>query len=106
MGKTKTLLQEGGLSKDWLDPKLCCGLSKKAWKDTVYDSVEERETSDTMSRLATMNSNHAARFVRSKFWGKVGKTSPASLARSVVGELLCQSPTWTIEMSRLGGGSN
>lgn len=73
MGKTKMLLQEGGLSKDWLDPKLCCGSSKKAWKDTVYDSVEERETSDTISRLATMNSNHAARFVRSKFWGKVGK---------------------------------
>jgi hypothetical protein len=73
MGKTKTLLQEGGLSKDWLDPKLCCGLSKQAWKDAVYDSVEERETSDTISRLATMNSNHAARFVRSKFWGKVGK---------------------------------
>jgi hypothetical protein len=73
MGKTKMLLQEGGLAKDWLDPKLCCSLSKEAWKDAVYDSVEERETSDTISRLATMNSNHAARFVRSKFWGKVGK---------------------------------
>ena len=73
MGKTKTLLQEGGFSKDWLDPKLCCGLSKKAWKDAVYDSVEERETSDTLSRLAAMSSNHAARFVRCKFWGKVGE---------------------------------
>jgi predicted secreted protein len=73
MGRTKTLLQEGGFSKDWADPNLCCRLPKSAWKDVVYDSVEERETSNTISRLSSMSSNHVARFVRSKFWGKVGK---------------------------------
>ena len=72
MGQTKTLLQDGGFSKDWIDPKLCCAMSKQAWKKAVYGSVEDRETSDTISRLANMNSTHAARFVRSKFWGKVG----------------------------------
>ena len=72
-GKTKTLLQEAGLSKDWIDPKLSSSMSKRAWKDAVYDSVEERETANTIGRLSTMNSAHAARFMRSKFWGKVGK---------------------------------
>ena len=73
MGKTKTLLQEGGFSKDWIDPNLCATVPKKVWKDAIYDSVEERETSNTMTRLATMKSAHAARFARSKFWGKVGE---------------------------------
>ena len=74
MGKTRTLLQKGGFAKDWMDPKLCCNMSKQAWKQAVYDSIEDRETSDMIARLANMTSAHAARFVRSKYWGKVGKT--------------------------------
>jgi len=73
MGKTKTLLQEGGFLEDWSDPNLCCTMSKRGWKNAVYHSVEERETSNMISRLSSMNSRHAARFVRSKFWGKVEK---------------------------------
>ena len=46
-------------------PKVCCGMSKRAWKDAVYDSVEDRET---LATPLDMNSTH-----RSKFWGKVGK---------------------------------
>jgi len=73
-GKTKTLLlQEGGFLEDWSDPNLCCTMSKRGWKNVVYHSVEERETSNMISRLSSMNSRHAARFVRSKFWGKVEK---------------------------------
>jgi hypothetical protein len=71
MGRTKMLLQQGGFTKDWSAPNLCCTMSKRAWKTAVYNSVEERETADTINRLAGMNSSHAARFVRSKFWGKV-----------------------------------
>jgi hypothetical protein len=73
MGKTKMLLQAAGLSKDWTDPHLCCGMSKEAWKKTVYDSVEKRETLNTINRLSAMGSDHGARFARSKFWGKVEK---------------------------------
>jgi hypothetical protein len=73
MGKTKNLLEEGGLSEFWSDPGLCCVLSKHQWKKLVYDSVEERETTDTKNRLAAMNSGHVARFLRSKCWEKVGK---------------------------------
>lgn len=73
MGKTKTLLLEADFQKDWIDPKLCTSMSKQTWKDAVYNSVEGRETSDTISRLAAMSSAHAARFVRLKYWGRVGK---------------------------------
>ena len=72
MGKTKTLLIDGELPDDWYDPSLCRGMTKKDWKDKVYDSVEKRETSVTLQRLSTMNSNYIARFVRLKTWGKVG----------------------------------
>ena len=88
MGKAKMLLQDGGLSKDWTDPQLCCGMSsKEAWKDMEYDSVEERETSNTINRLSSMSSDYGVRFARSKFWGKVVKTLPALLARSAAEEL-------------------
>jgi hypothetical protein len=72
MGKSKTLLHEGGFSKDWYNPMLCCTATKQAWKAAVYDSVEKRETKATISRLSNMSSNHAARFARSKCWSKVG----------------------------------
>jgi hypothetical protein len=32
MGKSKTLLHESGLSKDWYNPVICCTSSKQAWK--------------------------------------------------------------------------
>jgi hypothetical protein len=71
MGKSKSLLHEGGLSKDWYNPSLCCASSKQAWKTTVYDSVEKRETKAMITRLTNMSSDHAARFARSKCWSKV-----------------------------------
>ena len=37
----------------------------------MYDSVEDRETTTTISRLSMLSSHHAARLVRSKNWGKV-----------------------------------
>ena len=97
MGQTKTLLQDGGFSRDWIDPKLCCAMSKQAWKKAVYGSVEDRETSDTISRLANMNSTHAL-FAPSS-GGRLGKTSPASLGRSAAGEL--SSPNATCGLSML-----
>jgi hypothetical protein len=49
-------------------------MSKEAWKDTVYDSVEERETSNTINRLSSTSSDeYSARFARSKLWGNVCK---------------------------------
>ena len=52
MGKSKTLLHESGLSKDWYNPVICCTSSKQAWKTAVYDSVEKRETGATLTRLS------------------------------------------------------
>ena len=71
MGKTKAMLEKADLSEDWRDPSLCCKLLKEEWKDKVYDSVEERETRNTITRLVKMTSNHASRYVRSKRWDKV-----------------------------------
>ena len=71
MGKTKALLIEGGLIENWRNPNLCSSKPKEAWKDAVYDSVEDRETTTTISRLSMLSSHHAARFVRSKNWDKV-----------------------------------
>jgi hypothetical protein len=71
MRKTKTLLTDGGLIDNWHDPKMCSSQTKKEWKDIVYDSVESRETTATMSRLTNLSSSHAARYVRSKNWDKV-----------------------------------
>jgi hypothetical protein len=71
MGRTKTLLIQGGLSENWYNPALCSTHSKRAWKDIVYRSVENRETSATIGRLSNLSSHHAARYARSKNWGKV-----------------------------------
>ena len=71
MGKTKAMLEKADLSEDWRDPSLCCKLLKEEWKDKVYESVEERETRNTITRLVKMTSNHASRYVRSKRWDKV-----------------------------------
>jgi hypothetical protein len=71
MGRTKALLIQGGLSVYWYNPSLCSDHSKRTWKDLVYCSVESRETSATIGRLMSLSSHHAARYVRSKNWGKV-----------------------------------
>jgi hypothetical protein len=106
MGRTKALLQEGGLSEDWADPNQCCRLSKEAWKDAVYDSVEERETTDTINRLSIMSSDHAARFVRSKFWGKVGKDFACFTGEIGRRGALVPEPYLDDRVSQLGGGSS
>jgi hypothetical protein len=71
MGKTQKLLNEGGLTENWHNPELCSAQTKMEWKDAVYDSVETRETTATISRLVNLSSNHAARYARSKNWDKV-----------------------------------
>ena len=71
MGKTKTLLKEGGLIENWHSPHLCSSQTKRAWKGAVYDSVEARDTTATISRFVNLSSNHAARYARSKNWDKV-----------------------------------
>ena len=48
-------------------------MSKRAWKDAVYDSVEGRETVAIIDRLSSLTSAHAVRYARSKHWGKVDK---------------------------------
>lgn len=73
MGKTKTLLVENGLDSIWQDPTSCTRISKVEWKTQVYEAVEQRETDDMMDRLSSLKSNSAARFLRSKDWGKVKK---------------------------------
>ena len=73
MGKMKDLLCNAGLSHHWPNPFLSTDMAKRAWKEVVYDSVEDRETMAVIDRLSSLTSAHAARYARSKHWGKMDK---------------------------------
>ena len=73
MGKTKKLLLDRGLESVWNEPTSCTEMSKSTWKATVYEAVESFETIATSDRLSKLKSSAAARFLRSKNWGKLSK---------------------------------
>ena len=91
MGKIKKLLCDRGLDSAWNDPSSCTEVTKSVWKSSVFEAIEISETTATTNRLAKLSSNSAARFLRSKDWGKLRKefaTSKSEAGRR--GALVCE----------------
>ena len=61
MSGTRDLLVDRGLVRFWSDPNLCRRLSKKEWKQIVYDAVERAEDIARRNRLACMSSKNVCR---------------------------------------------
>ena len=91
MGKIKKLLLDNDLDSAWNDPSSCTETSKGGWNSSVAEAIETSETTATMNRLANLSSDSAARFLRSKDWGKLRKefaTSKSEAGRR--GALVCE----------------
>ena len=71
MSGTRDLLVDRGLVRFWSDPNLCRRLSKKEWKQIVYDAVERAEDIARRNRLACMSSKNVCRYARIKQWAPI-----------------------------------
>ena len=66
----------------------------------MYDSVETRETTATISRLAKLSSNHAARYARCNNWDKVEEDYACFAGEIGRRGALVPEPTSTTGMSQ------
>jgi len=73
MGTTRDMLVRLGLHQHWTSPHICVWKSKEAWKELVYEAVEDAEGAALRRRLDCMRGAAAARYGRLKDWGPVSK---------------------------------